>query len=223
MSRNLSLVRFFIDYSLMESAFVLAGITTLSNFNENNLAFDEDVLFVVDEEMAQENHLNIIAMCKKHPFWNIIYLSEEIHLDSSYFNALENCHVLRKQSNFFEILKMMSLLQEQNQLLQTSKLDVCVTTRLLNCGFSAGLLGFTYLKEAIMMKVEVPEMKMVEFCDKIARDHHTTSSRVERCMRSALQNCYEKNDDGFESMCITKKPTCLNFISIVASCLISEY
>ncbi len=49
------------------------------------------------------------------------------------------------------------------------------------------LNGHYYLSCAIAIKIEDKGLKLYEIYDKIARENHTTSSRVERAMRIAMQ------------------------------------
>ena len=60
-------------------------------------------------------------------------------------------------------------------------------------------------------------MKMNTICDKIARDYHVTSSRVDRCMRTSIDKAYKQHSDVYETLYdFEEKPTCMNLIARIA-------
>ncbi|MCH5160041.1 MAG: sporulation initiation factor Spo0A C-terminal domain-containing protein [Clostridiales bacterium] len=97
-------------------------------------------------------------------------------------------------------------------------------------GFKSKLLGTTYLKEAIRLWFGFPATKRVvltaDIYPRIAKKLDSTPDRVERAIRNAIIDCYDKgkliwyNDlVRSEIVCPPYKPTNGEFISSVVSWL----
>ncbi len=68
-----------------------------------------------------------------------------------------------------------------------------VTNILKGFGFSAKLNGFLYIRTAILLAVQNPELLHLmtkTLYPQVARIHHTTASRVDRSIRHALDRCW---------------------------------
>jgi len=101
-----------------------------------------------------------------------------------------------------------------------------VTDIIQELGVPAHIKGYTYLREAIMMVIENPDVlnsvtKILY--PKIAENHETTPSRVERAIRHAIEVAWNRNDIetiknlfGYTINTEKGKPTNSEFIAIVA-------
>ena len=105
-------------------------------------------------------------------------------------------------------------------------LEVRVTDVIHQIGVPAHIKGYQYLREAIMMAVE--DMDAVSAITKvlypsIAKKFHTTSSRVERAIRHAIEVAWDRGDIetlqsyfGYTVSGVKGKPTNSEFISMIA-------
>ena len=108
--------------------------------------------------------------------------------------------------------------------LQTLEEDV--TEIIHEVGVPAHIKGYQYLREAIMMAVE--DIESVSAITKvlypsIAKKFHTTSSRVERAIRHAIEVAWDRGDletlqsyFGYTVSGVKGKPTNSEFISMIA-------
>ena len=109
---------------------------------------------------------------------------------------------------------------------ETLALEVRVTDVIHQIGVPAHIKGYQYLREAIMMAVE--DMDAVSAITKvlypsIAKKFHTTSSRVERAIRHAIEVAWDRGDIetlqsyfGYTVSGVKGKPTNSEFISMIA-------
>lgn len=105
-------------------------------------------------------------------------------------------------------------------------LEVKVTQVIHQVGVPAHIKGYQYLREAIMMAVE--DMETVGAITKIlypsiAKKYKTTSSRVERAIRHAIEVAWDRGDlevlqsvFGYTVSGVKGKPTNSEFISMIA-------
>ncbi|MBR4940504.1 MAG: sporulation transcription factor Spo0A [Clostridia bacterium] len=101
-----------------------------------------------------------------------------------------------------------------------------ITALLHDIGVPAHIKGYQYLREAIMLSVRDPEI--INSVTKIlypqvAKTYHTTSSRVERAIRHAIEVAWDRGDVdeiqkifGYTVSNIKGKPTNSEFIAMLA-------
>lgn len=109
---------------------------------------------------------------------------------------------------------------------ENKALEVRVTEVIHQVGVPAHIKGYQYLREAIMMAVE--DMESVSAITKvlypsIAKKFKTTSSRVERAIRHAIEVAWDRGDIetlqgyfGYTVSGLKGKPTNSEFISMIA-------
>lgn len=112
-------------------------------------------------------------------------------------------------------------------------LEADVTDMLHNIGIPAHIKGYQYLRTAIMMAVE--DMDMLNCITKvlyptIAKDFQTTSSRVERAIRHAIEVAWSRGQidilDSLFGYTVSNgkgKPTNSEFIALIADKIRLEY
>lgn len=105
-------------------------------------------------------------------------------------------------------------------------LEIRVTEVIHQIGVPAHIKGYQYLRDSIMMAVH--DMEAVGAITKIlypsiAKKYHTTSSRVERAIRHAIEVAWDRGDletlqsyFGYTVSGIKGKPTNSEFISMIA-------
>ena len=128
------------------------------------------------------------------------------------------------------------LAQRIEQMMEWSKqkaennLEITVSEILRKMGIPANIKGYRYLRFAIVISVNNPEMmssmtKALYPC--VAKEYRTTPSRVERAMRHAIEVAWNRGDTeilssyfGYSAQSIMYKPTNSEFIAAVADKLI---
>ncbi len=107
-----------------------------------------------------------------------------------------------------------------------SKLEVVITDIIHQIGVPAHIKGYHYLREAIIMAVnDIEIMNSVTKClyPSVAKKHGTTSSRVERAIRHAIEVAWDRGDVdvlnsyfGYTIHSGKGKPTNSEFIALIA-------
>ncbi len=110
--------------------------------------------------------------------------------------------------------------------MDNSNLEVIITDIIHQIGVPAHIKGYHYLREAILMAVEDIEiMNSVTKClyPSVAKKHGTTSSRVERAIRHAIEVAWDRGDVdvlnsyfGYTIHSGKGKPTNSEFIALIA-------
>lgn len=137
---------------------------------------------------------------------------------------------LRKPMAEDVVCERIRMWKEGKQALQKTEdnkaLEVRVTEVIHQVGVPAHIKGYQYLREAIMMAVE--DMEAVSAITKvlypsIAKKFKTTSSRVERAIRHAIEVAWDRGDIetlqsyfGYTVSGLKGKPTNSEFISMIA-------
>ncbi|MBR3962115.1 MAG: sporulation transcription factor Spo0A [Oscillospiraceae bacterium] len=113
-----------------------------------------------------------------------------------------------------------------SQINSSSNLEVVITDIIHQIGVPAHIKGYHYLREAIMMAVnDIEIMNSVTKClyPSVAKKHGTTSSRVERAIRHAIEVAWDRGDVdvlnsyfGYTIHSGKGKPTNSEFISLIA-------
>lgn len=124
--------------------------------------------------------------------------------------------------------KLQQALRQQGERAREGEqaLEVRVTNVIHQIGVPAHIKGYQYLREAIMMAVD--DMEAVGAITKvlypsIAKQFKTTSSRVERAIRHAIEVAWDRGDletlqsyFGYTVSGVKGKPTNSEFISMIA-------
>lgn len=91
-----------------------------------------------------------------------------------------------------------------------------VTKRIRELGVPAHILGYGYIREAIMLTLDDPSMIRhitSELYPTIANKNETTKSSVERAIRHAVEVAYEKSEEMKEIF--SAKPTNARFLATI--------
>ena len=108
----------------------------------------------------------------------------------------------------------------------TRDIEMKVTGVVHNVGIPANIKGYSYLRDAIMMTIRDSEMMHAvtkQLYPEVAKRHKTTSSRVERAIRHAIEvACTRGNEEffyklfGYTVSTLKGKPTNSEFIALIA-------
>ena len=108
----------------------------------------------------------------------------------------------------------------------TRDIEMKVTGVIHNVGIPANIKGYSYLRDAIMMTIRDSEMMHAvtkQLYPEVAKRHKTTSSRVEREIRHAIEvACTRGNEEffyklfGYTVSTLKGKPTNSEFIALIA-------
>jgi len=106
------------------------------------------------------------------------------------------------------------------------EMERCVSALMLELGIPAHLRGYYYLREAVLLSAE--DMELVGSVTKllypvIARNYRTTSQRVERAIRNAIEVSWERGNPavfeelfGFSRATRSPRPTNSEYIARIA-------
>ncbi len=124
------------------------------------------------------------------------------------------------------ILSMFSQKREQEKTSNADSLEMRITRTLHQIGVPAHIKGYQYLREAIIMAIEDPES--INAVTKllypgVAKKYSTTSSRVERAIRHAIEVAWDRGDIevlnsyfGYTIQSQRGKPTNSEFVAMIA-------
>lgn len=223
LSSNMDLIRSFLNCDYMNDVFKLEGLSTnIYNFDCKSINKNKNVIIVIDNIGTSIEHLSIIKQLQKlqhdHTI-QLLYACEHIALNIQMeINKLNNAKVMNKPLNFLAFLNWIQ--KQDKEEIANKQLENAVWKHLKYAGIPVSVLGFSYLKEAVILKSKQSKMKLIEICDRIARENHTTSSRVERCMRTALRNA---ESDCFAYLGINvSNVSCKEFIVYLANFISNE-
>ncbi len=136
--------------------------------------------------------------------------------------AGEGCAKAHKDSMYRQLFSELPGSAEHSR----DTLEMRVTKELRVAGVPVNLQGYGYLKTAIMLVVDNPEIihSIVKgLYSKVAKIHHTAPSRVERAIRHAIEVTWNRGDFdylfntfGYTVDPMKGKPTNSEFIALIA-------
>lgn len=223
LSRNMDLIKCFLNCDCMGDIFKLEELSTnIYNFDFNLMRQHNNIILVIDCD-DKCNHLSIIKELQKLQRTKnikLVYACENVNKTiTDEINKLTNSIIINRPLDFITFLNWLQIQDKEE--LQAKRVEREVSKQLKYLEVPISVLGFTYLKEAVLMKSKQSKMKLVEICDKIAREHHTTSSRVERCMRTALKNA---NTDNFAYLGLSaSNVSCKDFIVYLSDYVLNKF
>ena len=150
----------------------------------------------------------------------LILISDSFVCDNSQISVVP----LNNLENFILSLKEYYFEDTEHNMI---KVEGKIKRYLLSLGFNASSKGFDYIFECVNLIMENKQYKCLKECYKIIKCNYEISNEnnIDRDMRSAISNAYELNKDQWNSSfsnIFDKKPTCKNFICLVAHKLIED-
>ena len=193
----------------------------------------------VMEKVGQDNTVG------KHPYFIVITAVGQEKITEDAFDKGANYYIMKPFNNrmLLERIKSVRNLSRNperknddittDNTLKTENLESRVTNMLHEIGIPAHIKGYHYLRDAIIMAVN--DMDVLNAITKIlyptvAKKYQTTSSRVERAIRHAIEVAWSRGkldtlDELFGYTVSTGKgkPTNSEFIALIADTIQLEY
>ena len=187
-------------------------------------------LLMLDLVLPEVDGLTVIQRLRESGIGMIVLSAFSSDSSNAVCAQMNVRYVMRKP---IEIDVLMERIQQSRQAaaMPTAEdtelaLEIRVTEVIHQIGVPAHIKGHQYLRDAIMMAVH--DMEAVGAITKIlypsiAKKYHTTSSRVERAIRHAIEVAWDRGDletlqsyFGYTVSGIKGKPTNSEFISMIA-------
>ena len=175
-----------------------------------------DLIQLIRENTLKEVKSIIVASCECQGVVNSVM---KYKIDYLLFHPLRVDCLLRRLDDLYD--------EEFGESRKWIKLERMATDALKHLGVPANLRGYLYLKTAIVVSID--DSANLEKITKmlypnVANYYHTTTSRVERSMRHAIETAYSRGnidvlDDYFGSTIDANKakPTNSEFIAMVVN------
>lgn len=201
-----------------------------------------DLIMPRMDGLSVMEHIGQDKSMKKHPDFIVITAvgKESITEDAfkrgaNYYimKPFNNDMILNRIKNVNHVYKPIVESVETNFRSSAVSLENKVTEMLHEIGIPAHIKGYHYLRDSIMMAVE--DMDILNAITKVlyptvAKKHQTTSSRVERAIRHAIEVAWSRGkldtiDEifGYTVSNGKGKPTNSEFIALIADTLRLEY
>ena len=195
-------------------------------------------MIVVDAMLSKKDGLSVIralqeAHLKKMPSVFVVssfsserMMAEAMALKVSYF-TIKPCDLADLARRIAAHNTVMPVFNDPGKNLPPEvELEMRVTNIIHDIGVPAHIKGYQYMREAIIMTVK--DMDIINAITKVlyptvAKRYKTTSSRVERAIRHAIEVAWDRGDvevlNGFFGYTVSNvkgKPTNSEFISMIA-------
>ena len=195
-------------------------------------------MIVVDAMLSKKDGLSVIralqeAHLKKMPSVFVVssfsserMMAEAMALKVSYF-TIKPCDLADLARRIAAHNTVMPVFNDPGKNLPPEvELEMRVTNIIHDIGVPAHIKGYQYLREAIIMTVK--DMDIINAITKVlyptvAKRYKTTSSRVERAIRHAIEVAWDRGDVevlngffGYTGSNVKGKPTNSEFISMIA-------
>lgn len=205
-----------------------------------------DLIMPKMDGLSVMDHINHDKKIRKHPSFIIVTAVGQDRITETAFNKGAQYYVLKPFKNEVILHHIKDTAKgkraetdgrtgyiEEPKEMTSEDLETRVTDMIHEIGIPAHIKGYHYLRDAIMMAVE--DMDVLNAVTKVlyptvAKKHKTTSSRVERAIRHAIEVAWSRGkldtlDDlfGYTVSNGKGKPTNSEFIALIADTLRLEY
>lgn len=236
------------DPQIVVDGFAVDGKVTLEMIKEKQ----PDVV-IIDLVMPEMDGIGVMERIKKEtdtllkrPFFIVISAAGHEKIMEDAFRAGASYYVMKpfNDEDIIQRIKRVAIMNTQkgltgkgsvyeNKAVAVHNLESDVTNIIHEIGVPAHIKGYQYLRDAIMMSVNDPEMlnsitKLLY--PTIAKNHKTTPSRVERAIRHAIEVAWSRGkmdtiDElfGYTVSNGKGKPTNSEFVALIADRIRLEY
>lgn len=204
-----------------------------------------DLIMPKMDGLTVMENVNRDISVKKPPYFIVITAVGKESITEDAFNKGANYYVMKpfNNENLLNRIKTVRRVFQnhdkkkeeivENRQVRTGDLENHVTNLLHEIGIPAHIKGYHYLRDAIMMAVD--DMDVLNAITKVlyptvAKKYQTTSSRVERAIRHAIEVAWSRGkldtlDElfGYTVSMGKGKPTNSEFIALVADTIQLEY
>ncbi len=203
----------------------------------DNIVMKKPEIVLANSFMRQMDLVSVVAscsekLCDKSPLFLALIPSENAILEKELLSGgIAYCFIKPVDYSILaERIRSICLTSGFNQISAENKsssgLEIVITDIIHQIGVPAHIKGYHYLREAIMMAVnDIDIMNSVTKClyPSVAKKHGTTSSRVERAIRHAIEVAWDRGDVdvlnsyfGYTIHSGKGKPTNSEFIALIA-------
>ncbi len=200
------------------------------------LRFEKPDVIVMDAFMLHVDALGVIKQLSelndvKMPLVIVLSSVDNVHFETEVLNSGADYYFL-KPVDIDVLAQRISQLSgwkattDTKNLSRTDNIEVVVSEIMHQIGVPAHIKGYMYLREAIIMSVNNTDMmgsvtKLLY--PSVAKKYKTTSSRVERAIRHAIEVAWDRGDVdvlssyfGYTIQSSRGKPTNSEFIAMIA-------
>lgn len=208
-----------------------------------SIRYDQPDIVVMDTFMPSMDAVSVILKTRsfnqKQPKFIVISSHDNPYIEKDIIDNGASCYLVRPVAVDYICSKIISLCKPPVKIENTTgffssgitlsdseDLEVLVTEVILQVGIPAHIKGYHYLREAIMLAIS--DAEMINSVTKvlyptIAKTFNTTSSRVERAIRHAIELAWDRGDIdilnnffGFTIHNVRGKPTNSEFIAMIS-------
>ena len=219
------------------SSYGFEVFTTGKNGRElfDNIVLQKPDIVISGAFMPQMDLVSVISAVKDRaegvlPLFIAVLSSESAFLEKELLSGgVSYCFIKPLDYNIFtERIRSLYINSNKNSSSgnKDSNLEIVITDIIHQIGVPAHIKGYHYLREAIIMAVkDIEIMNSVTKClyPSVAKKHGTTSSRVERAIRHAIEVAWDRGDVdvlnsyfGYTIHSSKGKPTNSEFIALIA-------
>lgn len=124
-------------------------------------------------------------------------LEREVMSNGASYFVLKPYNVKELAQNILSMVKKNSNISKGANVLDAFGVELKVTEILHEIGVPAHIKGYHYLRDSIIMSIEKPEIINAvtkQLYPSVAKKYETTSSRVERAIRHAIEVAWDRGD-----------------------------
>ncbi|MDD2981312.1 MAG: sporulation transcription factor Spo0A [Hespellia sp.] len=203
-----------------------------------------DLIMPKMDGLTVMDRVNHDKTLKKHPNFIVVTAIGQENITEDAFNRGANYYIMKPFNNELVLNRVKNIRQFSQThsknteektagTIEANDLESRVTTMLHEIGIPAHIKGYHYLRDAIIMAVE--DMDVLNAITKVlyptvAKKHQTTSSRVERAIRHAIEVAWSRGEIdtidqlfGYTVSTGKGKPTNSEFIALIADTIQLEF
>lgn len=195
-SKNLKLLKYFIDYSFISELYDLTLLSTNFKFPKH---IDSCSIVIIDLPIDINVKILYNKICQAYKEITPVILLIDVYGVSANLEFQCDTRVTYDNENFFDVLNTIYTIhynRDNNHWLIEDRLLKIMSQLHLK----SNLKGYVFLKEAILLKLEDESSSLKEIIDIIARHNNSTSSRVERSIRHIIFLSYDTNQEVYKQL-----------------------
>lgn len=195
----------------------------------NTILEEQPDVVIVDSVMAHMDAIELIKNTKaqsgKFPAFIITSAYDNPFVEQQIMELGAAYYMLKPFDISVLAERVLSLTASHKQNMQEQNLEIVVTEMIHQLGVPAHIKGYNYLRTSIILSIETPEL--LDSVTKllyptVAQRFDTTSSRVERAIRHAIEIAWDRGDldilnsfFGYTVNTCKGKPTNSEFIALL--------
>lgn len=155
---------------------------------------------IIDSCLPGADAAAIIESIKKEPSRPEIIVCDPEYNESNhrYVLGAGAAYYAVKPLNMEMIAERICQSKVKNEQMADENLEIKISELFIRFGIPASISGYTYLRRAVIMSAESPDMLKrritKELYPEIAKEYHTTPARVERAMRHAITVAWNRGE-----------------------------